>query len=211
MSIRPELPSTQKGSAEATALLKAIAQTGGKEANSTGTMTDVTTGTTTTATPTSNGIHAMAPQVAPQRGRKRAASSDPGDRTREGFAPTGKFRASNGSVSSAEGKGVTTPTPSPMDVERSSVSSPVVQLPGFFVSGTREGMDVEGSPSVGRGGGAVQVITAAPPELPLLELEKQSTVDTLFELMESGQSVSVLVWELLMNMPTNMSLYNGFS
>lgn len=51
----------------------------------------------------------------------------------------------------------------------------------------------------------------ASPELPLLELEKQSTVDTLFELMESGQSVSVVVWDLLMKMPTNMSLYNGFS
>lgn len=52
---------------------------------------------------------------------------------------------------------------------------------------------------------------AAPPELPLLELEKESTVDTLFELMESGQSVSVLVWDLLMMMPTNMRLYNGLS
>lgn len=54
-------------------------------------------------------------------------------------------------------------------------------------------------------------VRPGPPELPLLELEKQSTVDTLFELMESGQSVSVLVWDLLMKMPTNMRLYNGFS
>ena len=61
--------------------------------------------------------------------------------------------------------------------------------------------------SEARGGGT----SAAPQELPLLELEKQSTVDTLFELMESGQSVSVLVWDLLMKMPTNMELCNGFS
>ena len=60
------------------------------------------------------------------------------------------------------------------------------------------------------GGGGVKLRTA-PPELPLLELEKPSTVDTLFELMESGHNASVLVWDLLMKMPTNMSLYNGFS
>lgn len=58
--------------------------------------------------------------------------------------------------------------------------------------------------------GGVKLRTA-PPELPLLELEKPSTVDTLFELMESGHNASVLVWDLLMKMPTNMSLYNGFS
>lgn len=86
-----------------------------------------------------------------------------------------------------------------------------------------EGMGAGSSPSenaragaVGRGPSEIGVgrkvnAKVAPPELPLLELEKQSTVDTLFELMESGQSVSVLVWDLLMKMPTNMSLYNGFS
>lgn len=69
---------------------------------------------------------------------------------------------------------------------------------------------VAGSASKGGvvvGGG----MKTAPAELPLLELEKESTVDTLFELMESGQSVSVLVWDLLMMMPTNMRLYNGLS
>lgn len=52
--------------------------------------------------------------------------------------------------------------------------------------------------------------TAVAAELPLLELEKQSTVDTLFELMESGEAISGLVWDLLMRMPTNMCLLQGF-
>lgn len=103
-------------------------------------------------------------------------------------------------------------------------------LPGFSaVSSTDEDMAVHSSSS--RRGGvtvtelapmeddlgdeeeAVSALTPAGPaeaELPLLELEKQSTVDTLFELMESGQSIGVLVWDLLMKMPTNMCLLQGF-
>lgn len=46
--------------------------------------------------------------------------------------------------------------------------------------------------------------------LPLDDLEKQATVDSLFQLMESGEQIGVLVWELLMKMPTNAALLNTF-
>lgn len=93
-----------------------------------------------------------------------------------------------------------------------------VRLPGFSGGDGDASSPVEEISSAGvvasNGDGSVVVegcMKATPPsELPLLELEKQSTVDTLFELMESGQSVSVLVWDLLMKMPTNMRLFNGF-
>ena len=52
---------------------------------------------------------------------------------------------------------------------------------------------------------------AAPPALPLWELGSESTFDTLFNLVESNLSVSVLAWELLKKLPTNRSLYNGFA
>ena len=55
---------------------------------------------------------------------------------------------------------------------------------------------------------------AAPPALPLWELWElgsESTFDTLFNLVESDLSVSVLAWELLKKLPTNRSLYNGFA
>lgn len=92
------------------------------------------------------------------------------------------------------------------------------RLPGFSSGNGDASSPVEEISSAGvvagNGGGSVVVegcMKDTPPsELPLLELEKQSTVDTLFELMESGQSVSVLVWDLLMKMPTNMRLFNGF-
>lgn len=110
-------------------------------------------------------------------------------------------------------------------VEPSPMVGPVpVRMPGFSGGGGGEPAE----PQVEEDGGLSSVeeirsagviassavggsMETAPPELPLLELEKQSTVDTLFDLMESGHSVSVLVWDLLMKMPTNMRLYNGFS
>ncbi|CAN0231774.1 unnamed protein product, partial [Ectocarpus sp. 8 AP-2014] len=92
------------------------------------------------------------------------------------------------------------------------------RLPGFSSGDGDASSPIEEISSAGvvagNGGGSVVIEgcmkTTPPSELPLLELEKQSTVDTLFELMESGQSVSVLVWDLLMKMPTNMRLFNGF-
>lgn len=169
------------------------------------------------------------------------ASFDASDPCEEGLAPRRKLRANSGaSDMSGGGSAATVPTSMDIDEpsdswekeeseatangNRGREGSSLPTASSVFSGGiVTEGMGAGSSPSenprasaVGRGPSEIGVAPkvnakVAPPELPLLELEKQSTVDTLFELMESGQSVSVLVWDLLMKMPTNMSLYNGFS